>query len=153
MLLVTEDDRSPGLAAALAHHAESVDASRVRTLHPGVREGAIVAGSYDRDSHDIDAMTAVEACRERLRANGGELRVGVPVQSIERDGGDWLVHSTDGKTGAGLVVDAAGAWADEVAARAGVPPIGAAVGLDLVGCHALLCALPPMATCPIGGSA
>jgi D-arginine dehydrogenase len=126
MLLVTEDDGSPGLAAALAQGAEKVDASRVRTLHPGVREGVIVAGTYDPDSHDIDATTAVEACRARLRANGGELRVGAQVESIERDGRDWLVRSTDGTTGTGLVVDAAGAWADEVAARARVPPIGAA---------------------------
>lgn len=124
-LLVTPDPDSPGLAAALAHGGEAADPARAHELFPALRDGVIIAGSYDPDSHDIDAATAVEAFRSRLTANGGELRVDARVTTITRDGSTWTVGTVRGTTATGLVVNAAGAWVDEVAGLAGVPSIGA----------------------------
>ena len=73
---------------------------------------------------DLDAAGAVQAYRRALRARGGRLEVGAAVRSLERRDGVWLVRTAAGTFHAAMVFDAAGAWADEVAAMAGLPPIG-----------------------------
>ena len=46
------------------------------------------------------------------------------VTAIARRDGAWEVTTAAGTFHAGLIVNAAGAWADEVAAMAGLPPLG-----------------------------
>ena len=54
-----------------------------------------------------------------LKARGGGVRTAAPgARTSTRDGTGWRV----GDIATSLVVDAAGAWADVVAGRAGVPP-------------------------------
>jgi D-arginine dehydrogenase len=124
MLLVSDDVGSAGLAAAWAAGAEVVDPAAAGRLFPALRSDVVTAGAYDDDCQDIDATTAVEAHRSRLKSNGGELRVRARVTDISPHGGSWHVETAAGPATTGLVVDAAGAWADEVAALAGLPPIG-----------------------------
>jgi len=60
-----------------------------------------------------------------LRQRGGSVAVRARVCSAERDSGVWTIGCADGRSWrARAVVDAAGAWADEVAALFGGAPIG-----------------------------
>lgn len=60
-----------------------------------------------------------------LRGRGGTVRTGARVVGLRRDGTGWRVGLVGGGVlHAGEIVDAAGAWADAVAALAGVPPLG-----------------------------
>ncbi len=79
-----------------------------------------LAASVDRTAMDIDVMALHSGYVRGLRRRGGVLHTGRPVTDIRRDGAGWVV---DGLR-ADIVVDAAGAWVDEIAKRAGVPPIG-----------------------------
>ncbi|HEY0815734.1 MAG TPA: FAD-dependent oxidoreductase [Pseudonocardia sp.] len=113
------------LAAMLADRFDEPDAplpvtpeeaeARAPTLRPGrVRAAALTAAA----AVDTDALH--QAYVRGLRARGGTVRTAAPARSIERNGRGWRVDGV----AADLVVDAAGAWADAVAARAGVPSIG-----------------------------
>jgi D-arginine dehydrogenase len=91
---------------------------------PGLRDSVIEAATYDDDSQDIDATTAVEAFRSLLKSRGGKLSVDTRIDSIARDGSGWSVRAGGDDLSAGLLVNAAGAWADQVAELVGVPPLG-----------------------------
>ena len=52
------------------------------------------------------------------------MRTGCDVRALERDGGSWRVSTGGGAFRTDIVVNAAGAWADEIAGRGGVPAIG-----------------------------
>ncbi len=113
------------LAAMVAERAGEPDAPVVLTpdeteaLAPTLRPGAVRAATHTRAAAvDTDALHQVYV--RGLKARGGQVRTGAPARAFERDGAGWRV---DGLA-TPLVVDAAGAWADVVAARAGVPRIG-----------------------------
>ncbi|HEV7647938.1 MAG TPA: FAD-dependent oxidoreductase [Actinophytocola sp.] len=101
--------------------AEPMTPAQARALCPALRE--ITAAAYDGSASDIDVMALHDGYRRGLRERGGTIRTASPVTAITRDGGGWRVQAGEEVT-ADLVVDAAGAWADELAARAGVPTIG-----------------------------
>lgn len=123
-----DDEGERALAAVLAERAGEPDAPipvddaqrRCPTLAPGVvRAAALTAGAADVDT---DALH--QGYVRGLRARGGAVRTAAPVTAITRDGSGWRIEAGGAVLRAGEVVDAAGAWADEVAALAGVPRIG-----------------------------
>ena len=71
---------------------------------------------------DTDAM--LQRQMADLKANGGSLVTNAPVRSIANDAGVWAGETPVGAFGAPHLINAAGAWADEVARMAGVPTIG-----------------------------
>jgi D-arginine dehydrogenase len=71
---------------------------------------------------DTDAM--LQAHVAELRTHGGKLVTGARVSAIRRYGEVWRVTTSKGHFAAPIIVNAAGAWADEIAHLAGVTPIG-----------------------------
>ena len=58
------------------------------------------------------------------KARGAKLLCDASLVALERSGGIWHVRTKSGAFEAGIVVNAAGAWADGVAAMAGAAPAG-----------------------------
>ncbi|MEG8053947.1 FAD-binding oxidoreductase [Sphingomonas aerolata] len=58
------------------------------------------------------------------RRDGADLVTGAALQTARRDSGQWSIETPAGTFRAAVLVNAAGAWADTVAQRAGVAPIG-----------------------------
>jgi D-arginine dehydrogenase len=75
---------------------------------------------------DIDVASLHQAYLRRFRRSGGEIRLGSGLRGGQRKGGDWRIDTDDGPVDCGIVVNAAGAWADDVAQACAVPPIGIA---------------------------
>jgi D-arginine dehydrogenase len=59
-----------------------------------------------------------------LRARGGQLRLNVGIRAITPTAAGWQVDDGEQAFRAPLLLNAAGAWVDQVAALAGVAPIG-----------------------------
>jgi D-arginine dehydrogenase len=59
-----------------------------------------------------------------LRRRGGQLATDAGVQALRRDAGVWVATTPDSEFAAPVVVNAAGAWGDEIAALARLAPIG-----------------------------
>jgi D-arginine dehydrogenase len=59
-----------------------------------------------------------------LKSRGAELACSVNIRSIERLQGRWVLDAGERVFRAPLLIDAAGAWADEVARMAGVATLG-----------------------------
>jgi len=103
---------------------ERLDSAGVRDLCPLLREDA-VHGIADRDSIRLDPHALLQGHVRQLKRSGGRLVTGFRVAEIIRSGREWTVASEQGERfTASIIVNAAGSWADVVAAMAGVAPLG-----------------------------
>ncbi|MEA3057917.1 MAG: D-arginine dehydrogenase [Sphingomonadales bacterium] len=109
---------------ALFAELERLDARGVHALCPLLREDARY-GIADRHGIRLDPHALLQGNVRRLRASGGELRVGARVARAEHRSGSWQVTTEAGKSySAPVLVNAAGAWADRIAELAGVAQLG-----------------------------
>lgn len=103
---------------------KELDNAGIRRLHPLVRDGYAVAGLYDENCQDIDVATLHQGFLRRARARGCTVVTNAEVVSLEEQAGGWRVHTSAGDFEAPHVVNAAGAWADELGKLAGAETIG-----------------------------
>lgn len=110
----------------LVPDAELVDESRMTELFPVLRPGFTSVGMYEPGAMELDVLAIHGGYVRRARKNGAVIHKSAGVERIERDDDDrWVVTTTDGELRrASLVINAAGAWSDRVAAMAGVRTVG-----------------------------
>jgi D-arginine dehydrogenase len=102
-----------------------LDADEAVALQPLLRPGSVELALIEPDAMEIDVHGLHQGFVHRLRARGAATVTGARVSSAARAGGTWTVTMTDGRTvQAAVVVNAAGAWADQVAERFGAVPVG-----------------------------
>jgi D-arginine dehydrogenase len=101
-----------------------VSSAEARQLCPILREDYVAAAALEHNGADIDVHGLHQGYLRRLRRNGGQVLTDAEVQEIRRDGGTWHARSAAGTVSAPILVNAAGAWADRLAALAAVRPIG-----------------------------
>lgn len=111
--------------AADGAQVRRLDAAQALALVPLLRPEAAVHALLDTAACDIDVHAVHQQFLRELRTHGGGLCLGVALVRLERAAGRWEADAGDGRRWrAPLLVDAAGAWVDAVAALAGVAPIG-----------------------------
>ncbi|MDP3795681.1 MAG: FAD-dependent oxidoreductase [Polaromonas sp.] len=94
---------------------------RVPCLRPDMVHGAL----YDPGAQDIDVHALHQGFLRGFRQRGGELRTSAILAQAMHDGQGWALQFSDGQAlRARTVVNAAGAWADELAGLFGAAPIG-----------------------------
>jgi D-arginine dehydrogenase len=101
-----------------------LDAAAARERCPLLSEDWIAGALLDESGHDMDVATIHLGYLKRGRHAGMELVTGTGDTRIERVGDMWRVHTRAGTFTAPVLVNATGAWADQVAQQAGVRPIG-----------------------------
>jgi glycine/D-amino acid oxidase-like deaminating enzyme len=82
----------------------------------------ITAAAYHASAWDLDTDRMVQHFARAIRANGA-VRTSAPVSAIARDT-LWQVTTKGETLTARHLVNAAGAWADRIAAMAGIAPLG-----------------------------
>jgi D-arginine dehydrogenase len=120
-------DQEPAFAALLADGIglAETDVARLRAMVPALRPGYAKRGAIEADAFDLDVAAIHQGFLRQLKANGGVLALRARAGRIAQESGTWHVHTSDGAVfHAPVVVNAAGAWGDEVAAHAGVAPLG-----------------------------
>lgn len=81
-------------------------------------------GLWEPDCCDIDVAALHQACLRVARKNGAVISCDTALLSARLTEGRWHVQTGQGEYEAGLLVNAAGAWADKVAEMASVAPVG-----------------------------
>lgn len=117
-------EREIAQSQALAPGVRALDGAATLALCPVLKPEAAVAGMLDPDAMDIDVDRLHQGFLRGLKARGGRLVVDAEVTALDRRAGQWRAATTQGAFAAPVVVNAAGAWADAVAALAGASPIG-----------------------------
>jgi D-arginine dehydrogenase len=93
-------------------------------LCPALRIDTLSGAVLDPDARDIDVAAVVDLYVREFRSNGGRECRDTEVFGLEHSRGEWQIHAGNGRIRASVVINAAGAWADEVARAAGVAPAG-----------------------------
>jgi len=130
------DERQARERVALLHahgfrHECWVDARQVRALVPSLSHHVVGGLWADRDGYALPyrVVTAYRLAAQRL---GVDVIENTPVQRVELHGGTWRTHTPRGVFEAPWLVNAAGAWAHEIAAQVGDPVPMQAGGLMLM---------------------
>lgn len=84
----------------------------------------LAGGLLESDPVDLDVAGIHQALIRGARARGTEIRTGSRVEGLDRTDRGWEIHTGDDSLQANVIVNAAGAWGDQVAAMAGVRTIG-----------------------------
>ena len=106
-------------------NSELLDASQVIEHCPVMREEHVESGFYDPNAMELDVQAIHQGYVRGFRANGGKIHRSEKVVSMKHEAGIWEVSTSAGNSyRAPIVVNAAGAWGDEVAKLAGVATCG-----------------------------
>lgn len=124
MLVVAAPDDPSDLSQHLEPGSQELVPGDALVLFPVLRPTAVDRALFVPTAADVDAAGAVLAFRRALRERGGHLELSARVTAMDRRDGSWRVTTSRGTWHAPLIVDAAGAWADQVARLAGLPPLG-----------------------------
>jgi D-arginine dehydrogenase len=91
---------------------------------PILKRERVAAALYEPGASDIDVNGLHQGFLRGFKARGGTLALDVRLDALDRKGNTWRAISGDTVFEAPVVVNAAGAWADEVAKLAGAASLG-----------------------------
>ena len=130
VLYIARADQIANLEAMLDHTRNaSAPLSRIggdhaRELIPALRPDYVADALIEKDSHEIDVHALHHGFLRGTKARGGKLVTDAEITTLDRRGGVWRATTPAGEMTAPVVINAAGAWADEIAQLAGIAPVG-----------------------------
>ncbi|GGW40556.1 glycerol-3-phosphate dehydrogenase [Gemmobacter lanyuensis] len=124
MVLAGPDD-----AEALDHDVtgfrlEEISVEEARQRVPIIDAAKVTRAAVADHAWDIDTDLLIQGHVRRLRAAGGTVLTRAPVTAIRQHGGLWQVETPQGMHEGRILINAGGAWVDQIAAMAGVAPLG-----------------------------
>lgn len=125
-LMVASEEELPVLDAYLdgSTGIDRLTGKEAAQIVPILRADRIAGAMIERNARGIDVDLLLQGYARMLRARGGRIVTGAAVIGMTRAAGLWQVETAQGSHAAPIVINAAGGWADEVAALAGAPRAG-----------------------------
>lgn len=108
----------------LTPSVERFDRAQVLARAPFLRPDYVAGGVWEPEARDIDVHALHQGYLRGLKARGGRVVTDAGVRGLERRDGLWVADTAAGAFAAPVLVNAAGAWADELARLAGVTTVG-----------------------------
>ena len=129
-LTICDGENRPALERLLAldgaggNKVNEISLEEAASLVPVIRREDIRWAAYEPEVMDMDVHAIHRGYLKGFAGRGGKLLCDAPVRRIERRNGLWRIEAGSEVAAAPLLINAAGAWADSVAALAGLPPLG-----------------------------
>lgn len=114
------------MASAVAEFApmQLLSPADVQEVAPIFRPDWVELGMFEMGASEIDVAAMHQIYATGLRRRGGDISTSAGVVSMGRVNNRWRVTDVGGRSyEAAVVVNASGAWADEVARMAGARPV------------------------------
>ncbi|MCX7889295.1 MAG: FAD-binding oxidoreductase [Rhodobacteraceae bacterium] len=124
LLMVAGPDDPHFEAEAKAMEMTPVSAAEACAMVPILRAGAIARAAHADHAWDIDTDRLVQGFAREARGRGARILTGARVKALTRGAEGWLAETGREALTGRIVVNAAGAWVDEVARMAGARPLG-----------------------------
>jgi len=109
-----------------AETLSEIPIAEARERLPILKPDYATRAAFDASAKDIDVDLLMQHWRKCVTRNNSDNRIipGQAVKQLRRDEKQWVVDTQDEQFFATTVVNAAGAWADDIAVKAGVQPVG-----------------------------
>jgi len=111
-------------APDVARDTRELPAAEGLRMVPILRESSLAHCAYEPAAMDVEAHGLHQGYLRGLRARGGRVLTHSAVESVRRTAQGWSIVAGTATIEARVLINAAGAWADELAQLAGVRPIG-----------------------------
>jgi D-arginine dehydrogenase len=120
---------------------QEVGYSEMKFHFPILRPEYAKRGFYDDTTGDLDVDLLHQSYLRLFKARGGKLALAALAKSISKRGKNWNILTPFESLTAPVIINAAGAWGDQIAGLAGVQPVGLqpkrrSIGVVPVGGHA-----------------
>jgi D-arginine dehydrogenase len=103
---------------------ETLTPSAAVALVPALRDDWVRTALFEPNAMSIDVARLLDSYISGFRQRGGAIRISTPALALSHEGESWTVDTGTSTIRCDVVVNAAGAWADDVAVRAGLPRLG-----------------------------
>ena len=115
-----EFERVVGMSEIADLNLEMIDTDRLKELYPYLNTSGLLGGLWDPADGHIDPTSVTNAMAMGAKQGGATIVRQNPVEKIEQlDNGRWKVTTAKGVIDAGIIVNAGGYRANEVAAMVG----------------------------------
>lgn len=105
-------------------HIEWLDEAALTKIVPQLVGGRFIGGILDVDCGNLDVAALHQGYLRAAKKMGATVSLEVDFEHADYTNGAWDVHLRGQNVRAGTIVNCAGAWADVVAERAGIKPLG-----------------------------
>ena len=123
LLLGTKEDTDLFDTDRTALGCDEITVTEACAKVPILNAAHIHRAAFHEAAEDIDTDRLLQDFARTIRASGGLVRLGETVHSITQDT-HWRVTTQVQTYDARMIINAAGPWADTIAERAGIQPIG-----------------------------
>ncbi len=117
-------DRMMSHLGAHGHAVQELSPAAAGQMVPILRRDLIRWAALESDVMDMDVHAIHQGYLRGIAAAGGRVICDAAVTHLERRDGRWQIAAGAQTFTAPIVVNAAGAWADDIARLAGVAPVG-----------------------------
>jgi D-arginine dehydrogenase len=125
LLTLADADHVAMLDAPVFHDQYRLGVDAALMLVPNLRPGVIAGARYEPEAADIDVDLLLQSYLRLARAEGARLSLGQRVVDARRVAEQWRLSTDAGEdVVVDLVINAAGAWADELAGLFGAQAVG-----------------------------
>ena len=124
MIIATADNR-----ATFDHDTDGMDLTRITPDHaksivPILNTDVVAHAAHAEHAWDIDTDLLLQGFARTARSHGAEIMTGARVIGIAKIPAGWRITTATGDYTAKILINAAGAWVDEIARLAGIAPLG-----------------------------
>ncbi len=124
MVLGRSNQAEAFAAEARALGVDAISVAEAVTMVPVLNPQMVAFAAWAEHAWDIDTNVLLQGFARAAKAQGAQFRLGAKVTGVAKVAGGWRVTAGGVDITAPLLINAAGAWVDEVAKLAGVQPIG-----------------------------
>ena len=116
-------DKELDYAKSVSANVFEIDKKEVQSMVPVIKENYIDRALHEPDSKVMDVDLIHQGFARGLKNNNGEILFNSEVINISKNRGMWLVKTSNNEFKAPIIINAAGAWCDEIAILANIKPL------------------------------
>lgn len=124
MLVAKADAREAFEHDLKAMAFDPISVAEARAIVPILNPDVVAYAGHATHAEDIDTDLLLQGFLREARSRGAQALTGAKVTGIEKLAEGWRVTSSAGVFTGRMLINAAGAWVDEIAAMAGIKPLG-----------------------------
>ena len=102
---------------------DRISVEEARGIVPILNPGTVTMAGYAAHAEDVDTDLLVQGFAREAKGRGARILTKARVTGVAKEEAGWRVSASVGEFTARMLVNAAGAWVDQVAAMAGVRPL------------------------------